>query len=125
MSTVADLNSDANKLLASWFKRNLEAMPEPRPMNWAIWTVDCRSFYDLYVKWCAGTPFRLVSPQVFWEVLKATFPKTEIVFVGKNGDKCFDKIRMTYPMTEEDYAREEKAKQLKLRWNAKFGESDG
>lgn len=125
MSSVVKPAEDAKSLLSAWLRREVEAMPEPRPSNWACWTINCDELYRLYQKHALHTPYRMCTKAEFWDVMKSVFPLCQIATVGRDLEKVFDKVRRTWPMTEEDLRREEKTRQMKMRWAAKWGDDGG
>jgi hypothetical protein len=61
--------------MTEFFIRYLEIMPDPAPLNYLTYAVDCNRLYWAYVRFTG----HLVSKKDFWAGLKAYAPRAEIL----------------------------------------------
>lgn len=91
-----DLQTEANQLLAMWLFRTVEAEPTKPHKFPEVWSVPARELYDRYVKWSMSTPFRVITPQAFVDVIKALYPRSEVANFGVQSEKRFTGMRWAY-----------------------------
>lgn len=100
--TVVDLESDANQMVMHWIR---EQTQECQDVFTARWAPNARELYNCYQSWAINAYWRVVSPQEFLDLMKAVYPKLQLVPVGVQGEMRFLGVRRLYPLTAAEKAR--------------------